>query len=220
MIECIVMIEYSDDPITPPRPKRKAMKISESQSSQSESPVVIGYSSMLEGSDVARPGPSVMKEKPCCSTSQESVDMIKAVRTDIKTLKSILFEVVKGQEHIRSDIHNVKKGMVAAQISGSGDKVRPKFKLPVNNLEEFTSINKVLEDGSQSQLMTEYLSRLGGSSFANAVYNIMRSVMAKELAVKMTVKGQKIGKPGFIQTNLYKCVLGECEFLILYSLGD
>lgn len=143
----------------------------------------------------------LLLEEPQCSTAQCSSEVAtKNYRT--KVLQK-LQEIADNQQ----DVLAMQRSILAAVTEEGGDILESG---PCQTVEEFHSINSVLENKEKRLKMMNYLRSLGGSNPGAAVRRMLRKIATNEVLGAFSLKGKK-GKRPFKDLNVCSIIIGATQ---------
>ena len=130
------------------------------------------------------------------------------VISDVAEIKSSMMSLITMSADHKTDLDRtqrlIKKYFNSADVVASEENV--KFKLPVDNTDELSVIEAVLQDSEQRGILLRKCSKIGGNKVSSVINSILDAIFSKKMQATLSVCGKK-GKVCLMDKTLYRIIV-------------
>ena len=140
--------------------------------------------------------------------SRKILQALERVIGDIVEMKSSMNSLISMSAVHSTELERthklIKKYYTSADVVASEENI--KFKVPVENTDELSAIEAVLEDVEQRGVLLRKCSKIGGNKVSSVVNSILDAVLSKKMQATVSVCGKK-GKVCLMNKTLYRIIV-------------
>lgn len=137
-------------------------------------------------------------------------NLLLSMQTKMEKHGIALQQIVTQNETVKDDLKSIKRNLKKSQTEPLIKEPSNLPELPIKNIEELEAMEKLLENFDMKNELANELSTIGGSKRSSVIYNIMNSLLSKEVANMFSLLGKKQKRP-FKDLKLYDCVTSELK---------
>jgi len=113
-----------------------------------------------------------------------------------------VMEVLRQQEEFRAELQVMKKILRRKETALDViDKKSNLPELPIDSEEKLTAFEDIIEDEEEKLYLIAKLAEVGGAKFSSVVHNIMKTLLAKNMALMYSLQG-KASKKAFNELKI------------------
>ncbi|KAF5300737.1 hypothetical protein FQR65_LT19314 [Abscondita terminalis] len=145
-------------------------------------------------------------ENPACKTCSEKDKYLKTLSEQLHIVRGLSVDIL-------SELRDMKKQIQTGNTETQSVTFSMKFAdtlFPITSDDQFNSLEKILENTDDMQLLVEQLSKIGGTSCYHFVKRVLSTCLTNEMALKYSWLGRK-GKKSFSKLNMAKVVICRCS---------